>query len=212
MMMVGTVSRSLLIAISLLEAAPAVGQSTSPLGPNPAIAGERTQVMTLGSFHLSERKDFDAAWLEPLLARLAEFRPAIITYEGVSGEQCTMMKASPDAYADAFESYCWDFTTIEESTGFTVPAANAEIRKTLDTWPAQPTAAQRRRLAMLFVAAGDRPSAQVQWLRLPAKERHAGDGVDTAMLEILNQRQEERKLRHRRRLGRQARAGASLRR
>jgi hypothetical protein len=185
-MMVQTPCRSLLLAAALSGAAPAVGQSTSPLGPNPAIAGERTQVMTLGTFHLSERKDFDLSWLEPLLARLSEYRPAIITYEGVSGEQCAMMKAAPDAYADAFDSYCWDLTAIEKVTGLTVPAANAEIRKTLASWPTQPGAAQRRRLAMLFIAAGERPSAMVQWLRLPIEERHAGDGIDTAMLEILN--------------------------
>ncbi len=184
--MVQTLCRSLVLAAALSGAAPAVGQSTSPLGPNPAIAGERTEVMTLGTFHLSERKDFDVAWLEPLLARLAEYRPAIITSEGLSGEQCAMMKAAPDAYADAFESYCWDLTAIEKATGFSVPAANAEIRKTLDSWPAQPTAAQRRRLAMLFIAAGERPSAMVQWLRLPAVERRAADGLDPAMLEILN--------------------------
>lgn len=156
-----------------------------PLGSNPPIAGPRTRVMTLGTFHLSERDGFDPAWLEPLLAKLQAYHPDVITIEAVAGEQCATMAANPDAYAQAFDSYCWDLTDIQKATGLSTAAANAEIRKTLESWPTNPTATQRRRLAMLFVAAGDRPSAQVQWLRLPPSERHEGDGIDANMLKIL---------------------------
>nr|WP_294849308.1 DUF5694 domain-containing protein [uncultured Sphingomonas sp.] len=161
------------------------GHAQSPLGPNPPIAGSKTRVMTLGTFHMSELEKFDATWLEPLLTKLAAYHPQVITVESVSGEQCAMMKANPDRYADAFEGYCWDLTEIEKSTGFSTALANAEIRKTLANWPAVPTAAQRRRLAMLFVAAGDRSSAQVQWLRLLPTERREGDGIDANILKIL---------------------------
>jgi hypothetical protein len=58
----------------------------------------------------------------------------------------------------------------------------AEIDKTLKAWPAQPTAAQRRHLAALFLAASDRGSAWAQWLQLPADERRTGDGVDEELL------------------------------
>lgn len=171
------------IAALVLAASPAMAQS--PLGQNPPVAGVRSKVMTLGTFHLSEVQPFDARWLEPLMGKLAAFRPNIITVEGVSGEQCAMMKANPDRYAEAFESYCWDLTEIEKATGYSSAAANAEIRKTLGHWSANPTAAERRRLAMLFVAGGDRASAQVQWLRLPVAERRVGDGVDDNILKIL---------------------------
>lgn len=166
-----------------LMASPAVAQS--PLGPNPPAAGPKTKVMTLGTFHMGGTKNLDSRWLEPLLAKLADYRPTIVTVEGVSGEQCAMMKANSDRYADAFETYCWDLTEIEKATGYSTAAANAEIRKTFDTWPAASSAAQRRRLAMLFVAAGDRASAQVQWLRLPPAERRLGDGVTDEVLKIL---------------------------
>lgn len=156
-----------------------------PLGSNPQIAGPRTMVMTLGSFHLNERDGFDTRWLEPLLEKLQAYHPDVITIEAVAGEQCATMSANPDAYAKAFDSYCWDLTEIERATGFSTAAANAEIRKTLENWPASPSAANRRRLAMLFIAAGDRPSAQVQWLRLPPTERLEGDGIDANMLKIL---------------------------
>lgn len=176
--------RQLILAITALLL-PAAANAGGPLGDSPPVTGQRTKVLTLGTFHLSEVKNFNADWLTPLLDKLAAYRPQIITIEAVAGEQCAMMKANPDVYSDAFETYCWDLADIEKVTGFSTAAANAEIRKTFDSWPAAPSATQRRRLAMLFLAAGDRPSAQVQWLRLPPSERHVGDGIDEKMLSIL---------------------------
>jgi len=169
------------IAVAIATSAHAAG----PLGKEPPIAGDPTKVLTLGTFHLGEVANFDPNWLALLLDKLQAYHPDVITVEAVSGEQCATMKANPDLYADAFESYCWDLTDIEKATGFSTAAANAEIRKTLASWPGDPTAAQRRRLAMLFIAAGDRPSAQVQWLRLPVAERRLGDGIDAGLLVIL---------------------------
>ena len=50
-----------------------------------------------------------------------------------------------------------------------------EAERLLADWPAEPTAAQRRHLAAVFLAGGEQASALVQWLRLPATERRAGD-------------------------------------
>jgi len=44
---------------------------------------------------------------------------------------------------------------------------------------------ERRRLAAVFLAANDRPSAQIQWRLLPIAERTTGDGIDDALLNIL---------------------------
>ena len=151
-----------------------------------AHAGLPTQVLTLGSAHLSELPaNFRTDMLAALVDKLAAFKPDIITHEGISGEQCDVLKRYPARYPDMFDTYCRDSAEAEKATGLTVPAAMAEIEKTLSAWPASPTAAQRRRLAATFLAANDRPSAQVQWLRLPAIERHTGDGVDVALLKIL---------------------------
>jgi hypothetical protein len=165
-------------------AAPALPQG--PIGTDAPVTGSRTKVMTLGTFHLSERQGFNPQWLAPTLDKLAAYRPDIITIEAISGEQCAMMKANPDRYSDAVNSYCWNTADIEKATGLSVAAANAEIRKALDAWPTEPSAAQRRRLALLFLAAGDPTSAEVQWLRLPKAERREGDGVTAAMLPILD--------------------------
>ena len=124
--------------------------------------------------------------LAPLLDKLAAFKPDIITHEGVSGEQCDTLKRYGAKYPGMFDTYCWPTDDAEKATGLAIPAAMAEIDKVLAAWPARPAASQRRRLAALFLAAGDRPSAQVQWRQLPADERRVGDGVDDALLKILS--------------------------
>jgi hypothetical protein len=90
--------------------------------------------------------------LTPLLDKLAAFKPDIITHEGISGEQCDVLKRYEARYPGMFENYCWPTEDVEKATGLTVSAAMAEVEKTLVAWPASPTAAQRRRLTSLFLA------------------------------------------------------------
>lgn len=151
-----------------------------------AHAGPPTQVLTLGSDHLARLpKPLAPEMLAPLLDRLAAFKPEIITHEGISGEQCDVLKRYAVRYPGMFDTYCFDTDAAEKATGLNVAAALAAVETTLAAWPASPTAAQRRRLASLFLAANDRPSAQVQWRKLAAGEQKAGDGVDAALLAIL---------------------------
>lgn len=151
------------------------------------VAGTPAQVLVLGTTHLSGLpKTTDPHLFDPLIERLARFRPQIITVEGLSGEECeTLRQFKPQHGADTYDSYCWPTDAIEKATGLDVSQADAEATKMLASWPASPTPAQRRRLAMLFLAANDRGSAMVQWLRLPEAERHAGDGLTPAMVDIL---------------------------
>ena len=151
-----------------------------------AIAGRPAQVLVLGSPHLSQLPErLDPSLLEPLLKRLEAFRPQVITVEGVGGEECDTLQRFKDRHGTAWDDYCWPTDDVEKATGLTVPAAAAEVERTLADWPKQPSPAQRRRLAMLFIAANERPSATVQWLRLEPAERHAGDGLTDALVEIL---------------------------
>jgi hypothetical protein len=151
-----------------------------------AIAGPPTRVAVLGSTHLGQLSGtFDLANLEPLLAKLMTFNPSIITHEGLSGEQCELVQRYDKIYPGIFESYCWGVEEGAKATGLTLPQARAQVEATLKVWPAAPTPSQRRRLASLFLASGDRPSAQVQWLQLPVGERVIGDGIDAALLAIL---------------------------
>jgi Family of unknown function (DUF5694) len=149
-------------------------------------AGPPTQILVLGSPHLSEFKaGMGPQLLEPLLNRLAAFRPTVITHEGISGEQCDNLKRYAVKYPGVFDQYCWGTEEAEKATGLTVATALAQIENALGAWPAAPTAAQRRHLAALFLAANDRPSAQVQWQRLEVGERRTGDGIDPSLLKIL---------------------------
>ena len=146
--------------------------------------GPRAQVLVLGSVHLSQlKKTVTPELLQPLMDRLAAFKPDIVTIESVGGEQCDLVARHPVVYLpENVEPYCVSTEQAKAATGLDVPAAIAEFHTTLKTWPAQPAPAQRRRLAAVFLAAGEHPSALVQWLQLPAGERHAGDGLDDALV------------------------------
>jgi len=163
-------------------------QFQPPLGPRPPVAGERTQMLNLGSAHLSELPGIKAGQLEPLIASLARFRPTIITIENIAGEQCDLMARAPK-YKDAWDSYCVDPAPAQKAAGLTQQQAEAESEKILDRFASPgitPTPAERRRLALLLLAANERGSAWVQWLRLPPAERIAADGLDAAMVKALN--------------------------
>lgn len=149
------------------------------------MVGPRAQVLVLGTVHLSGMpEDFNPASLDGVLDRLAAFRPDIITIEALSGEECDLAARHPAKYGP---DYCASTGAVEAATGLEVPAAIAEVDKALKAWPAQPTPAQRRHLAMLLLAANDRASAYVQWLQLPEAERRAGDGLNAALVEMLRQ-------------------------
>ena len=124
-------------------------------------------------------------FLAPLLDRLAAYHPAIITIEALSGTECELLRRYAKTYPGVADDYCWDSETARAALHLDTPAAVAAADAMLTTWPKAPAAAQRRRLAALFLAAGDRTSAVVQWLHLPAAERRAGDGLDAAMVAIL---------------------------
>ncbi len=126
---------------------------------------------------------FDARKLDPVLDKLAAFKPDIVTIEAVSGEECDFVARHPTVYGSDF---CANTDEAKAATGLDVPAAIAEANAMLKAWPAQPSAAQRRKLASRFLAANDRASAYVQWLQLPAGERHAGDGLDEALVAMLD--------------------------
>ena len=149
--------------------------------------GKATQVLTLGSAHLAQLKTPPKPeLLNPLLDKLAAFNPDIITHEGLSGEQCDMVERYEARYPGIHKDYCWDTADAEKATGLTVPAAMEAIENTLASWTAKRSAAERRKLASLFLAANDRPSALVQWLQIPSAERIESDGMDAALLALLD--------------------------
>lgn len=152
------------------------GFQPDQLKPTPA--GAPNEVFVLGTPHLSGLGEpFRPALLALLLDRLAAWAPTAIATEDLSGLQCDSLRRYPPRYAETVATFCWDPAPATAATGLDVPAANAEAERLLAAWPAAPSPAERRRLAAVFMAAGERPSALVQWLRLPQEERIAADGL-----------------------------------
>lgn len=144
------------------------------------------EVLVLGTPHLSELPaSFAPKSLTLLLTRLEAWKPQIITVEALSGMQCDSMRRYTARYAESIKYYCWDTTPARVATGLDVPAATAEVDRILAAWPSNPTAAQRRHLAAVFLAAGEQASALVQWLRLPAAEQKEQDGLDKVLVKRL---------------------------
>lgn len=194
--MIGRISGMFLLALcsaSALAAEPSYQPAFHPEQLKGPPAGRPNQVLVLGSPHLSGMPEtFAPAQLEPLLARLAAWKPEAIAVEAVSGLQCDAMRRYPSRYADSMSSYCVDTSPAQAATGLDVPAANAEAERLLAQWPAHPTAAQRRWLAAVWLAAGERNSAAVQWLRLPTEQRIAADGLSAALVDFLDKRLQRR--------------------
>lgn len=149
-------------------------------------AGRLNEVLVVGSPHLSDLpSSFKPEMVEPLLQRLVQWRPTAVASENISGLQCDAMRRQGERHAEPVEAYCYDPAAAGRAVGLDVTAANAEAERMLANWPATPSAAQRRRLALVFLAAGEPASATVQWFRLPAAERRVDQGLTTELVAYL---------------------------
>lgn len=149
--------------------------------------GAANEVMVLGTPHLHELPDnFQIEMIEPLVARLVEWRPTAIATESSSGLLCDTMRRQAWRYGNAYKKWCdFDPTPHGEVTKLDVNAANEQAERLLADWPESPSAQQRRRLAAIFLAAGEPDSALVQWLRLRTNERRADDFLTQDMAAYL---------------------------
>ena len=184
--------RRVLALVGIMMAGGAAAQGFDPRAHR-VFAGPPSEVLVLGTPHLSGLPEaFGPEDLSPLLDRLAAWKPDIITIEAVSGPQCEELRRFAALHPDAAKSYCGDPAPAQKALGLDMPAATAEVARTLKAWPAAPAAGQRRHLAALFLAAGEPASALVQWLRLPLTERRAADGLDAALVADLDARRTRR--------------------
>jgi hypothetical protein len=177
----------ILASLFLTTASQATEPAFDPRSFRGSQEGPLSQVLTLGSAHLAQmEKKPTPQELDSLLDKLEAFRPEIITHEGLSGEQCDQVERYKARYPGIFDTYCWGTQDVEKSTGLTVPKAMEAIEVTLKSWPKSPTVSERKKLTSLFLTANDRPSALLQWLKLDAKDRVLGNGIDQVMLKILD--------------------------
>ena len=182
--------RTIIVVIAMLFGAAARAADYTPSfdpsklkGPE---VGPPNQVLVLGTAHLRGLPaDFDPKFLGQLLDRLQAWKPQIITIEAISGTQCDSMRRYPKQYEDVVKGYCRDTTAARDATGLDVPAASVEVDRLLADLSATPTAAQRRHLAAIFLAADEPISALVQWLRLPANEQIDDQYLHPSLVAIL---------------------------
>ncbi len=174
-----------------LSARPAVRADP---GFDPAAARQRmvlptTKVMVLGLSHLDRApKAFDPAWLEPVLCRLRAYAPDVILTEAMSGEQLAGIAAYRAVRGNA-DKWAGSTGAVAKSAQQALAIGPADALATANMLSARPdpAPADRRRLAALFLAAGEPFSAATQWLQLPPTERIAGDGVIAAMKTAIEQ-------------------------
>jgi hypothetical protein len=170
-----------LLAAASAEAEPVVG--TWPVS-NP------TEVVVLGTPHISGIEHLRPEWFRPLLDRLFSWKPRLIAIEGLSGPECYLLRAYEKSWPDPADSYCKGVERIAnlgaKATGLGMAAAEAEAEAAVANLGPNSTPGERRRMAALFAAAGNLGSAVVQWLRLAPAERSAGDSVDDALAKALD--------------------------
>jgi hypothetical protein len=178
--------------LTLAAVTPALAQNRpfDPRDYQTRHVGEPTQILVIATPHLSGAPDsFDPAVLEPLLQRLEAFHPDAIAIEALPGRSIDQMWNYRESYPDTARSYGGRALALAGLTsgtlGMDMPQAEAEMRRTLAAWPASPTAAQRRRLTALFIAAGDPWSALVQWWKLDPSERIADESISRVLAEQL---------------------------
>ena len=147
-------------------------------GIDPDLTVPPTQVMVLGTAHLSGYKDkLTLDDLEPLMERLEIYAPDIITIENSSGMTCNRVRVYPREHEGYADGYCFDGEPYRAESGLSVSEGSFRARNALLDWPNTPTAVQRRQLAAAFLASAEPESALVQWLRLDNEDRVAGDGL-----------------------------------
>lgn len=189
-----------LVFAAVLSALPALALAqqqapvsvTDPYGPafDPAslragMSGPATRVMVMGTMHLANLSGFEPDLLGPVLDRLTGYQPDIIAIEAVSGQECDLFRRFPSRFAASTEGYCPSTDAAREATGLDVPEATARIDSLLKDWPDQPGPKDRRALAALFLAGGERTSALVNWLQLAPQDQIAADGLNDVLVEQL---------------------------
>lgn len=178
-----------LLAIAISLASCSDKSSLDFNGVDSALTVQPTQVMVLGTAHLSNYgDDISLDELDPLLDRLEAYAPDVITIEASSGMTCNRARTYPREHVGYADYYCFDITPYREETGLSIQEGSYQARKALLSWPDAPTAAQRRSLAASFIASGEPESALVQWLQLDSSDRVSGEGLGPKSVELLNKR------------------------
>jgi len=157
-----------------------VGQAAPPKLPLARLqairpVAERTQVLVLGTFHLSELgKTFQPSMVEGLLKQLETFKPDVIAVEDRSGAWIHEMELRAKA-TDIHPMLLDDFAQPHLDQGHEAQALlkldmmQAALERRSKPAPIA-GAAELVRHALLCLAAYERPSAILAWSRVPKND------------------------------------------
>lgn len=163
-----------MLSLLLIAAALQTPAARTVMIVDEAFKGPPTELMVLGTAHLNELGPrFTREQLTPLIVRLNAWKPAVITVENPTGRDCDDAAGRPDLFGNEVDEYCRVAASARTAATVNQPGAEAAIDAILAEPAADRPPADRRRLATLFLAAGDPGSALVQWLRLPPGEQRA---------------------------------------
>ncbi len=151
------------------------------------IQSKPTEVLVLGTVHLAQmsEKHFDKSHLSIVLEKIQNFSPDVIAVEAVNGRTCDEITRYKSLYPDV-QGYCFNNKPALEQLGMSRPESAAALEQVLRKWPKKPTSSDRRRLALLFLGAGEVWSGVLQWSKLSKDERIAKDGLSEQLVAKLN--------------------------
>lgn len=159
---------------------------------------ERTQVLVLGSPHLSSRSEkITASHLEPLLVRLESFAPQQIAVEHIPAAALADMQARAPEFDTVLQHYgslrLEQGAQMQALLDLTWQEARAEAEALLEELGERsPRAEERRELIGLMLASYDDLSALLHWSFLPEEERRADPGLPERLREELERQLESR--------------------
>ncbi|WP_156896247.1 DUF5694 domain-containing protein [Aestuariibacter salexigens] len=164
-----------------------VAPSFNFAGTQTNLGGQPTRILVLGTTHLAQldQQSFHPSHLSLVNERLAQFAPDVIAIESINGRACDEIQRYEALYPNV-QGYCSDTTEALQALKLSRPEAAARIEQMRDAWPDAPSSSERRRLAMLYYAAGETWSGILQWAMLTEEQRIAEDGVTESMLERFN--------------------------
>ena len=178
-----------LLAITITLASCSNDNSLDFSGVDSALTVQPTQVMVLGTSHLTNYSDdISLDELEPLLNRLEAYAPDVITIEASSGMTCNRARVYEREHIGYGDYYCFDGSPFREESGLSVQEGSFQARKALLEWPESPNASQRRALAAAFIASEEPESALVQWFQLDSSDRVSGEGLGPKSMAMLERR------------------------
>lgn len=175
----------MLCALAITVSACGNSETIDFRGVDPGLTVAPTQILIMGTPHLSYySEDIVKSDLTPLLERLTDFAPDIITVEDSSGMTCRRARTYPLEHVGYADGYCFDGAIYRKESNLTISEGSFQARKALLDWPDTPTPAQRRALAAAFIASEEPASAMVQWLQLNDADKIVGNGIGPLSIEL----------------------------